>query len=324
MKRHHFDTRSESAADRAECWGRINLGYFGNLGVQCLDAGPFDAEFAAYEVGRLRLFRIGAPAHRVWRDAAGRDLPTDGYYKLVLQLSGHAQIRHRERVFDLRPGDWSLYDPQAPYSITNFERADLLVAQLPRNEFKGFKVPNLHTSEAHTSALQGLSAVFGSFLRSLAEQLPALPDAVGQPVSESLIGLLASTLAAYQQGGEAHASLPAVLKQRVKQHVLAHLGESDLTIERIALDLRCSKRYLHRIFEDEDCSLDRYIWHTRLERCRGALLAPASATRSISEIAFACGFNSSPHFCRLFKSRYGVSPSEFRQQALEPPAPLEH
>lgn len=316
MKRFHFDTRHEEAAHRAQAWGVVNHDYFGDLRVQCLDDGPFDAEFAVYEVGPLRMYRIDAPAHRVWRDSAVRELPSDGFYKLVLQLAGRAEIRQHDRGFELRPGDWSLYDPQAPYAITNFERAELLVVQLPRREFKGFKVPNLHTSEAHSSALQGLSAVFGSFLRSLAEQLPSLPDAVGQPVSDTAIGLLASTLAADQQARESTSALPAVLKLRVMQHVQAHLGESDLTIERIAADLRCSKRYLHRIFEDEDCSLDRYIWLSRLERCRAALASPAAASRSISEIAFAWGFNSSPHFCRLFKSQYGVSPREFRQQAL--------
>lgn len=317
MKHFHFDTRSEAPAYRAAHWGHVNRDYFGNLGVQCLDDGPFDAEFAAYEVGPMRMYRIDAPAHRVWRDDTVRELPSDEYYKLVLQLDGHAQILQHDRAFELRPGDWSLYDPQAPYSITNFERAELLVAQFPRRAFKGFKVPNLHTSEAHTSALQGLSAVFGSFLRSLAEQLPTLPDAVGQPVSETAFGLLASTLAAGQHDAESQTTLPAVLKLRVKQHVQAHLGESDLTIERIAADLRCSKRYLHRVFEDEECSLDRYIWRSRLERCRAALAAPAAASRSISEIAFAWGFNSSPHFCRLFKSQYGVSPSEYRQQQAQ-------
>jgi AraC-like DNA-binding protein len=313
----HFDTYAESAADRADCWGRINRAFFGDLGVECLEAGPLDAEISAYEVGPLRMFRIDAPAHRVWRDAACRELPTDAYYKLVMQLSGRAQIRHLDRVFDLQPGDWSLYDPRVPYSITNFERAELLVAQVPRQQFKGFKVPDLHTSAAPAGAPLGLSAVFGSFLRSLSEQLPMLPNGVGPAVSETAFGLLASTLAAYRDGAADPAALPAVLKVRVKQHVQTHLGEADLTIDRIALDMRCSKRYLHRIFEDEPCSLDRYIWQARLDRCHAALQSASAARRSISEIAFAWGFNSSAHFCRLFKSRYGVSPSEFRQRALE-------
>jgi len=317
MDQVHFDTYAESAGDRADCWGRINRAYFGDLGVECLAPGPFDAELSAYDVGPLRMFRIDAPAHRVWRDSAVRDLPTDGYYKLVLQLAGRAQIRHRDCVFDLYPGDWSLYDPRAPYSITNFERAELLVAQVPRQQLKGFKVPNLHTCAAQSSGLLGLSAVFGSFLRSLSEQLPMLPNAVGPAVSETALGLLASTLAACQDASADTATLPAVLKLRVKQHVQTHLGESDLTIERIALDLRCSKRYLHRVFEDEPVSRERYSWLARLERCRAALELPRAAHRSVSEIAFAWGFNSSAHFCRLFKSHYGVSPSEFRRRAAD-------
>jgi len=316
MDRTHYSTLTESASDRTQGWERINHSYFGNLGVQCLDPGTLDAEFSAYDVGPLRMFRIDAPAHRVWRGTEHRDLPSDDYYKLVMQLAGRAQIHQGDRIFDLRPGDWSLYDPRVPYSITNFERGELLVALLPRTKFKGFKVPNLHTCEAQTSALQGLSAVFGSFLRSLAEQLPMLPDAVGPAVSETAFGLLASTLNAGQDAGAEHSTLPAVMKLRVRQHVQSHLGEPDLTIDRIAQELRCSKRYLHRIFEDEPCSLDRYIWQARLERCRAALAAPQAAARSISEIAFAWGFNSGAHFCRLFKSHYGSSPGEFRRQAL--------
>lgn len=320
MERFHFSTVTECAADRTECWERINFSYFGNLGAECLDDGPLDAELSAFDVGPLRMFRIDAPAHRVWRDIRHRDLPIDDYYKLVLQLGGHGLIRHRDRAFDLHPGDWSLYDPHQPYSITNFERAQLLVMQLPREKFKGFRVPDLHTSEAHTGALLGLSAVFASFVRSLAEQLPMLPADVGPAVSETAFGLLASTLAAYQHGGVEHATLPAVLKARVKQHVQAHLAEPDLTIERIAQDMRCSKRYLHRVFEDEPVSLDRYIWQARLERCHAALGAPEAARKSVSEIAYAWGFNSSAHFCRMFKTRYGIAPSEFRRQALEMPA----
>jgi hypothetical protein len=37
-------------------------------------------------------------------------------FELVLQLEGKADIRQRDRVFQLQPGGWSLYDPQVPYS----------------------------------------------------------------------------------------------------------------------------------------------------------------------------------------------------------------
>ena len=315
MDHFHFSTAHVPANDRLDSWGHINRSYFGNLKVDSLGVGPLDAALSVYQVGVLRLFLIEGPAHRISRASQRLTLPTDDLYKLVLQLRGRAEIIQNDRSFQLHPGDWSLYDPRVPYTIANHEPCSLLVAQVPRQQLKGFKVPNLHTCEASTSSQAGLYAVLGSFLKSLSEQLPMLSNGVAQPISETVLGLLASTLANYQDEGVAHATQPSVLKARVKQYVQTHLSESDLTIDRIALDMRCSKRYLHRVFEDDDWSLDRYIWLARLERCRAALSQSGAHRKSISEIAFAWGFNSSAHFCRLFKTHFQVSPGEFQRHA---------
>lgn len=311
-----YSTLNEPPSERTACWGRISSSYFGDLGVDIKDDCPLDAELSAYEVGSLRMVRIDATPHGVRRDSARTELPTDDLYKLVLQLKGHAEIRQNERAVHLRPGDWSLYDPRVPYSFTNLDRTALLVVLIPRRQLKGFKPPNLHTSEAHAVSALGMSTMFGSFLKSMSEQLPTLPNGVGQPLSETVLGLLTSTMAVYQESGAEQAPLPSVLRVRVKQYVQTHLAEPDLSIERIAREMRCSKRYLHRVFEDEDCSLDRYIWQARLDRCHAALCASGAMRKSIAEIAFACGFNSSAHFCRMFKNRFGLSPSNFRRQTI--------
>ena len=113
-----------------------------------------------------------------------------------------------------------------------------------------------------------------------------------------------------------------MFKARVKQFVHAHLADSELSLDHIAQQMRCSKRYLHRVFEDEAHTLDRFIWLTRLERGADALRVSAGRRSSLSEIAFAWGFNSSAHFCRVFKAQYGVSPREFQrreaQRAMSP------
>lgn len=65
----------------------------------------------------------------------------------------------------------------------------------------------------------------------------------------------------------------------------------------------CGKGNLHKLFRDEAETLGEYIWQARL-------------ARSITEIAFSWGFNISPHFSRVFKERYGLSPRGFRMRAL--------
>lgn len=316
MDAHHFSTLLEHPSQRAALWGRINQNYFGALDVACLHDEPLDAALDAYRLGPLNLFVIAAPAHRVSRSSTRTDIPLDGVFKLVLQLEGEAHIRQRDRVFHLRRGDWSLYDPQVPYSITNHTRSRLLAITIPRQQFKGIKMPELHTCEAQTPGMRGLYAVLGSFLGSLSEQLPSLPNGVGPAISDTVLGLLASTLANHKDEVLATAQVPSVFKARVKQYVHTHLADPDLSLDRIAQDLRCSKRYLHRVFEDEAQTLDRFIWTSRLDRCQEALRASAGRPISVAEIAFAWGFNSSAHFCRVFKMHVGVSPREFQRQAL--------
>ncbi|MBI5722286.1 MAG: helix-turn-helix domain-containing protein [Burkholderiales bacterium] len=317
MNHLQWSTGRVLVSERPQVWSHINNRYFGRLRVGCLDEGPLDASLEAYEVGPLRMFRIEAPAHEVVRDASCGELPTDDFYKLVLQVRGRGAVEQfHERVL-LQPGNWALYDPRAPYRIANFERCTLLVTQVPREMLAGLRLPRLHAGEAGCSNAAGLHGVFGTYLRALSEQLPGLPDGVGRAISESVLGLLGSTLAEAQRRQGEPLPLPAVLKLRVRQYVQAHLSDPDLSIQRIADTLRCSKRYLHRVFEDEPLSLERQIWISRLEHCRDALMADGNTHRSAAEIGFAWGFKSGAHFCRLFKLHFGLTPGACQRQAIE-------
>ena len=79
---------------------------------------------------------------------------------------------------------------------------------------------------------------------------------------------------------------------------------------------------MHRLFESETQSIARWIWSVRLERCHRDLADPALAGRSVTDIAFAWGFNDLAHFSRSFRARYGESPRTFRARTLS--APLRH
>jgi AraC-like DNA-binding protein len=54
-----------------------------------------------------------------------------------------------------------------------------------------------------------------------------------------------------------------------------------------------------------------------VNRAARLLSAPEAADRSITDIAFACGFNDSSHFGRVFAARRGMTPSRWRTLAHE-------
>ncbi len=107
-----------------------------------------------------------------------------------------------------------------------------------------------------------------------------------------------------------------VMRERVKAFVRRHLRDSPLSIDDIAHNFNCTKRYLHKVFSEDERSLNEYIWDMRLERCSHDLANADLLQRSITEIAFVWGFRSSPHFSRVFRQRFGASPSVYRSRHL--------
>jgi AraC-like DNA-binding protein len=72
------------------------------------------------------------------------------------------------------------------------------------------------------------------------------------------------------------------------------------------------------LFEAEGTTVSAWIRERRLECCRIELIATDLADQSVSEIGTRWGFWDAAHFSRLFKSRFGVSPSAYRSASLEP------
>lgn len=74
----------------------------------------------------------------------------------------------------------------------------------------------------------------------------------------------------------------------------------------IAEHVGISTRQLERLFGKYlNASPKKYFMEMRLERARNLLIQTES---SVTEVAFACGFESPGHFSRVYRAAYGVTP----------------
>ena len=99
---------------------------------------------------------------------------------------------------------------------------------------------------------------------------------------------------------------------QLKRYIEAHLSSPLLTCEKIAKDNDISLRYLHKLFKGGDLSVTEWIRERRLARSYQLLATGEPQFRSITDVAFEMGFNSSSHFSALFRQRYGMKPSDVR------------
>jgi AraC-like DNA-binding protein len=98
----------------------------------------------------------------------------------------------------------------------------------------------------------------------------------------------------------------------VKASIVDKLDRRDLAVNLIAEHHRLSPRYLQRLFKDDGTTFSEFVLDRRLDRAYHMLSDPDMAGRTISAVAFACGFGDLSYFNRRFRSRYGMPPSEAR------------
>ena len=122
-------------------------------------------------------------------------------------------------------------------------------------------------------------------------------------------------------GGRGFDELPdlsAVIKGRqaeVIRHIEDRLRDPKLSPASVAEGLRISPRYLRTVFAGTGEKVSAYIIRRRLEECAKQIRNPAWSGHTLTEIAFAWGFNSAAHFTRTFHEHFGMAPREYRRVA---------
>ena len=96
---------------------------------------------------------------------------------------------------------------------------------------------------------------------------------------------------------------------------LAYLEENyadNISVEVVAAISNYSESHFSKLFKRlTGMSFAQYLKNYRLEMAADQLM---NSAEKVSEIALSCGFSNLSYFSRAFCHKYGVTPSEFRQQ----------
>lgn len=275
---------------------------------------PSVPKLVSVRLGACRLSEIKANAHIVVNDRAfWRSFDPDAI-KILMQRSGHSRFEQQSVAVNLGPRSAIIYDPVRTYSLQNVSDVDQLILQVPRSTFEDEVLTRLAAPISLPAADDSLTRIVSGLMEMAITETQSLDEAGCRRVGDSLVQLVSGLIRGKPAAPEFRRSPLEALRERIVGFIDANLARSSLCAEDIAQHMGCSRRYLHKAFEGEGTTLERFIWDRRLERSKEALTSPARAAVSISEIAFACGFNSSAHFSRAFKGRYGVAPRELREQ----------
>ncbi|MFJ4188931.1 AraC family transcriptional regulator [Kitasatospora sp. NPDC089509] len=316
--------------ERFDCWREL-LARTRASDMTSVHADDFRAEMRRLELGPVTLLRSSFPPTRFRRTAALVRRTDPEVYHLTMPLDGGLALTRgagdRTRTFGR--GDLYLVDSSTPYDVralgvpapgrperrTEAVGIDFPAALLPLPPQRLREVLGLGFS-----VRAGSAALLSQFLLGLDRQAAALGPDEAARMGAVTVDLVAAWLA---RELEAEAVLPEearhlALAQEVRAFVRRNLHDPDLTPAVIAAAHHVSVSHLHRVFtcQSQGRTLAAWIRERRLEQAHRELADPTRRTTPVQTVAARCGFARADDFSRAFRTAYGLSPREHRQQAL--------
>jgi AraC-like DNA-binding protein len=157
-------------------------------------------------------------------------------------------------------------------------------------------------------------------LRSLTSLEEPPPPELAPIIGVHLLDLVAAALGPTAEAAELVAKR-GVKAARVRA-ILAEIGQRcsdpDFDLDCIARTLALSRRYVQQLLEETGKSFTTHLVERRLERAFAMLSDRRCLHLAIINIAFAVGFSDVSHFNRMFRRRFGETPSGVRAAAITP------
>ena len=315
LRMQQFTTNSVQQRSRFEYWRELIASEFVDLDFTRNDTrGAFFGSLATHQFGLNRLLLVESTAQRVTRTPGSTASAGGDFYALNYLLDGQGRIQQSANSASVCGEEFFLFDLAAPCELELAADFRILTLSLPR------ALVDRHIAHAHSLCAVPVSArepgagrVSMDMLRSLARNCLQMTHEDVQPLIESLVRMTAAAFAALAPAPAGSPVANAILLTSIRNYILHHLNEEDLSPGRIAAAHGLSERCLCKLFELEGITVSKWLWAQRLEEARRLLSAADFADRTIKEIAHACGFKDISHFSSAFKNRFGSSPRHYRR-----------
>lgn len=297
--------------DSIPYWKDLIWQLLGRLRSEASAEGAFRGRLLHCNAGDVRLCRLSASGHRVARTPDLIRQDDRGLLKVVFQLEGTTWFEQGGRRTLLHPGEWSIYDTMKSYTVANNGDIEQFVLVAPREKVLAAHLNPDELLVQRYDARAGIGRLARELLQHAFEEIESCSPESAEAIGEAVAQLLRQSLME-RAGRPTSLTLREALRDRIRTYILRNLRDPELSIDRIAAALRCSKRNLHKAFSNDGATISDTIWRLRLEHCRRDLVSPDCAWKSITEIAFSWGFSSATHFSKAFKDAYGLSPKGCR------------
>jgi AraC-like DNA-binding protein len=245
------------------------------------------------------------------------------HYEIYYQLAGERYYFIKDRSYYIKKGDIVVIDMLELHKTTfagaveyermliNFRKeylSDYINFMKDINPFEVFRKPiNIYS---FTLAEQNY---IEQLLYRMQDEYEKRLEGHDTYLKVSLIELLILLNRSSEKIQHRHMEYPSALHKKISQ-IASYINNnysSQLTLNMVAQNFKVSPYYFCRTFKEvTGFTFTEYLNTTRVKEAQKLLL---QSNFKVIDIAEKVGFESSTHFGRIFKSRMGVSPLQYRK-----------
>lgn len=312
-----FSTAGLPESDRLAFWNAGSVA-IGGVEADQIGAEAFHGSVIRRKLGDAKIFHLDtSPHHAAWTRRL-IERCEEQHVRICFQEAGATVFSSATAETTVQAGEWFATDSRRPFTSSHYKRSRKIALQIPFDRLTSIehgvlrRLPGLPGGVAMNG---GVARVLHACLHAAISEPAAADDRLDSDLGETMIDLLRLMLREQSLSFSAPV-MRELTQERIRAFVRRNLHNSALSVDMIAQAMKCSKRYVHKVFSG-DQTISEYIWNQRLEQCRAILAASDHPHVTLTQIAFENGFSSSAHFSRAFREKFGKPPRIFRAEMVE-------
>jgi AraC-like DNA-binding protein len=300
-----IDTSVFPMEDRYDAWRD-----FDNVvsDIQPNAQGHRDPEALAvqWQLGDLTVAKKAYGPHQSSRRIADRKVKWNECLRLRLYEEGSVRGLYGETPTFLKAGDIHLTDLSVGFRTCTDHLQHITI--LFPYETIGYD-PSRHPSQVLISNRTAQGRVLETAMRCLAEQMPTATTADARALAQGVTGLVRGMLLSDVPDAEARSHIEVAQQTAMRCYIDENLLDKDLDAATLSRVFHASRATVYRHFAEAG-GVSRYVKERRLDCAFSELTAQPVTRGRIRAVAERCGFFEAGHFNRVFRQRFGLSPSE--------------
>lgn len=311
-----FSSDTVRPRDRFEFWGDFLNRTLSPFRTEPAGDHAFHIESGMQMIGELPLVSITGAGYRGARGRPEIARSPEHFYVAAIHIGGATSFTCRDKEAHLAQGDVFLLDTMHEIRFGLELPYHHLLIKLPKTW--------VHARFAQPDFLCGsvlphhhpLGRLFAGYAIAGFQAADGLSPSAATLFSQHLLDLLCEAFAESRLPDQPTRSqaLRAAMFVRACRLISLRSSESDLSPTLIAEQLGVSTRTLNRIFSGEGETVMQRLLKERVSAAAKLLAATQARSRTITDIAFACGFNDPTHFSRVFGEEMDMTPSKWRRE----------